>query len=163
MTRKYRHVDHKIEYVRAEWESEVLNHLEKAGYEIKEHNLVEGQVQPSFIVTAELKEMNKVSEEVKNSKDKELSNLYQDVWMPNNQLLIPKKEVMYGFRHTDFIASNGNCFFLSPTISPVEFSENYPSHLEHLHTAFEYFEKRGIKKGFFLKKILRFTSPIDPQ
>ena len=256
MTTKYRHTDHKIEYIRSEWEKEVLEPLKRAGYSNQEHDLIannnerkdnkdnnkdedkgddkdkdnnnkdkdnkdkdkgdkdkddnkdedndnkgkdnndnkgkgddkdnkdnkgkdnkgkdnkgkdednkdnkgkdkhnkgDDNLQPSFIVTSVLCDDNKISKEVRVSKENELRNLYQDVYLPGSQIIVPKKKLKSGFSHHSFISHGGDVFYLSPTISPVAYFNEHDDYLEHPESAFNFYEKKGVDRVVCEKKYM---------
>lgn len=137
---KYRHRDHKIEYTEEEFKSEVIDALSSMyDVEIIKLNPNEEE-QLTFCIFCKHKDY-------KNAKISDVKFEVNDkIYLPLTNYIITNKEIEYGLCEIDSNSNMDNLFYLSPSISPVEYDPSYPEYLEHPMSAINYYKRAGIKR-----------------
>lgn len=179
----YRHPDHKIEYTREEWTREVLKPLREAGYVTTEHDLLTEEdaiveedgtkkplIQPSFLVTADLKEEESLPPRKGPSIDKiaarlnaDISGMQAPLFLPRNQVLLDAKKLNAGYAAMQYLQYAPEFFAAAPTIAPVDFKEpsgNEKDFLEHPESAFAYYASFGLSRVVAEKKYMGSRAQI---
>lgn len=134
----YRRKDHKIEFDTEQFNTEVVEPLSQF-YDIIFHNIIEDDIQPSFVISCKLK---KDVELYKNNKlIRKLNSHQSEFYLPISNYNISNNEINIGYCTNNF-KNIDNIFYLAPTMSPVDYTDSQPDYLEHPESAFDYFKNR---------------------
>ncbi len=140
MENGYRHPDHKIEYTKELFESEVCDYLKK-DYECEFVNITDEDIQPTIVLVATHRRPGKryVSKKTINLLEDQHSSLY----LPTTATNVSANSITSGMVSRS-VMNNKRLFYIAPTIAPVEYNKDYPDYLEHPVSAISYFKDRGI-------------------
>jgi 2-polyprenyl-3-methyl-5-hydroxy-6-metoxy-1,4-benzoquinol methylase len=148
-----RHDDHRIEYTKEQFESEVVRPL-SAFYDVTYLDVLPGEaIQPSFCIKA-------VRKAVESSPGKDyirygIERMSHPSYFATTNVTVGLKDMREGYTSHPFLENAHHIFYLGPTIAPVDYisdleqylagaSEGGP-YLEHPLAAFQYYYERGIR------------------
>jgi hypothetical protein len=79
-------------------------------------------------------------------------NHHEPFYLPESHYLVKEKEIDDGYCSNSFVQNYRNIFYLSPTVPPVDYSQEEPTFLEHPTAAFKYFTEHGVNRPLIVEK-----------
>jgi len=74
----------------------------------------------------------------------QLKEMYHGVYLDRCDYTIRGLELANGYASKAFILNEDRLFYMAPTISPCEWTDQAPDYLEHPLSCFDYYQSRGI-------------------
>lgn len=137
---EYRHADHRVEYTCLQFQDEVVSLLSPC-YDVELRDVVEGDLQPSFVLVARRRLGAPDSRGLGRA-----NRLYAPFHLDATNYDVTGKELRLGATSYPFLRNARDIFYLGPTISPVDYDARHPDHLEHPESCFAYYRARGVDR-----------------